>query len=202
MAEKIRHQRHDQIVKIIQRCVVSPFTEGLNKISKEKLIEILIQNEKSKEEPIDKMNYAKQTLDFYMKKYNLIQQGWRYEFMNSAKCAGRTYYKPKIIKMSLIYINSPKITKEHIKDTVLHEIAHALVGHVHGHNNVWRAKAIELGCSGSRCCESFSENEHYKHIFACPKGCEIKRMRLTKALVSKLNVSVCRDHKLKFKKIK
>ena len=37
-----------------------------------------------------------------------------------------------------------------IRDTILHEIAHALVGRRQGHNHVWRAKAIEIGCSGSR----------------------------------------------------
>ena len=34
-------------------------------------------------------------------------------------------------------------------DTILHEMAHALVGQVHGHDAVWQAQV--LGCSGRRC---------------------------------------------------
>ncbi|PRY11740.1 SprT-like domain-containing protein [Kineococcus rhizosphaerae] len=37
-----------------------------------------------------------------------------------------------------------------VRDTVLHEIAHALVGPGHGHDAVWRATARRLGCSGER----------------------------------------------------
>lgn len=32
---------------------------------------------------------------------------------------------------------------------ILHEIAHALVDY-HGHDDVWRSKALEIGCSGKR----------------------------------------------------
>ncbi len=38
-----------------------------------------------------------------------------------------------------------------VRDTVLHEIAHALVGPEHGHDAVWRATAVRIGCSGERC---------------------------------------------------
>src|SRR3954468_12751994 len=38
-----------------------------------------------------------------------------------------------------------------VRDTVLHEIAHALVGPAHGHDEVWRATALRIGCSGRRC---------------------------------------------------
>lgn len=34
---------------------------------------------------------------------------------------------------------------ESIKDTILHEIAHALVGNEQGHNEIWQSKAKVLG---------------------------------------------------------
>ena len=34
-----------------------------------------------------------------------------------------------------------------VLDTILHEIAHALVGPQHGHDAVWRAKARAIGCT-------------------------------------------------------
>ena len=42
-------------------------------------------------------------------------------------------------------------SEEEVRDTILHEIAHALVGPEHGHDRVWRAKAREIGSSGERC---------------------------------------------------
>lgn len=38
-----------------------------------------------------------------------------------------------------------------VKNTILHEIAHALVGGGHGHDWAWRSKALEIGCDGNRC---------------------------------------------------
>lgn len=37
-----------------------------------------------------------------------------------------------------------------VRDTVLHEIAHALVGPAHGHDAVWKATARRIGCTGLR----------------------------------------------------
>lgn len=45
-------------------------------------------------------------------------------------------------------------SEEEVRDTILHEIAHALVGPDHGHDRVWRAKAREIGSSGERCLSS------------------------------------------------
>jgi predicted SprT family Zn-dependent metalloprotease len=37
-----------------------------------------------------------------------------------------------------------------VRQTMLHEIAHAICGCGHGHDDVWRRKAIEIGCDGKR----------------------------------------------------
>lgn len=42
---------------------------------------------------------------------------------------------------------------DEIKNTILHEIAHALVGNEYGHNIIWQNKAKELGVTGT---------EHYR----------------------------------------
>ena len=56
-----------------------------------------------------------------------------------------------------------------IEDTLLHEIAHALVGRRHHHDAVWQAKAREIGCSARRCHDvSFSEPAL---IACCVNGC-------------------------------
>jgi len=54
----------------------------------------------------------------------------------------------RCIKLSrhLVALNS----ETEVRQTMLHEIAHALVGAGHGHDAVWRRKAIEIGCDGKR----------------------------------------------------
>ncbi len=37
-----------------------------------------------------------------------------------------------------------------MRNTILHEIAHALTGHKAGHNAEWRNMAIAIGCDGQR----------------------------------------------------
>ena len=48
------------------------------------------------------------------------------------------------------YLENFKDNSEDIKDTVLHEIAHAIVGGSHHHDNVWKACCNKIGCSLTR----------------------------------------------------
>jgi len=57
-----------------------------------------------------------------------------------------------------------------VRDTILHEIAHALVGPFHGHDEVWRAKAIEIGCSGERTVPSTAPRVEGPWRGVCPEG--------------------------------
>jgi hypothetical protein len=82
---------------------------------------------------------------------NLMRQhielnSWRFSFNKLKRCFGTCDYNIRTIFLSeyLCY----KMTNEAIKDTLVHEIAHALtMGH--GHDNVWRKKCIELGGNGN-----------------------------------------------------
>lgn len=53
--------------------------------------------------------------------------------------------KPLKITMSPILVN---YSKRKIKNVILHEIAHVLVGSENDHNSVWRKKCIEIGGNG------------------------------------------------------
>lgn len=64
-----------------------------------------------------------------------------------------------------------------VLDTILHEIAHALVGPQHGHDAVWRAKAREIGCSGSRCVSADSPTVRGDWVGTCPSGHTVARHR-------------------------
>lgn len=74
---------------------------------------------------------------------------WEFKFDQSTRRAGCCTYHDKCISISFDLARNA--SDEDIRDTLLHEIAHALVGKKHGHNVVWKEKAREIGCSGDRC---------------------------------------------------
>jgi len=71
-----------------------------------------------------------------------------------------------------------------INDTILHEIAHALVGPNHGHDSVWKTMAKKIGCSAKRC--HTLEFSDYKWVRFCTNHCwEQKTHRRKRNLVCK-----------------
>lgn len=74
---------------------------------------------------------------------------WGLQFRNLKRLCGYCSHRKRLIALGKYYVenNDPM----NIRDTVLHEIAHALVGPGHKHNHVWKAKAIELGCRPVAC---------------------------------------------------
>jgi predicted SprT family Zn-dependent metalloprotease len=77
---------------------------------------------------------------------------------------------------------------DEVKDTILHEIAHALVGAGHNHDAVWRAKALQIGCSAKRCVDSSSGHLEGDWRGTCAAGHTINRHRRPTRAVS---CSVC-----------
>ena len=102
-----------------------------------------------------------------MKKHRLTYDGlWMFKFDNAKRRFGYCHHGLRTISLSksLTKLNPEKI----VKNTILHEIAHALVGRGHGHNKVWRAKAREIGCNGNRCYGSEVQQPKGKFNYKCP----------------------------------
>src|SRR3954471_13189386 len=55
-----------------------------------------------------------------------------------------------------------------VRDTILHEVAHALVGPRRGHDDVWRATALRIGCSGQRCSSPDAPGIEGSWVGTCP----------------------------------
>ena len=85
--------------------------------------------------------------------------GWTFAYSTSKRRLGVCKYEPKRIEISAyLAILHP----EKVMDTLLHEIAHAIVGHEAGHGPTWVSKALELGCNGRRCGEDMGVERTYK----------------------------------------
>ena len=78
-----------------------------------------------------------------------LPSGWVFGFDLATSRAGVCRYVEKRIDLSVSYCLAA--TRAEIEDTILHEIAHAIVGPRHNHDTVWKAKAREIGCVGERC---------------------------------------------------
>ena len=66
---------------------------------------------------------------------------------NRKRAFGVCNYRYRQIELSFLLI--PAMSDEGIKDTIIHEIAHALTPG-HGHDKIWKSKCIELGGNGQR----------------------------------------------------
>ena len=74
--------------------------------------------------------------------------GWTVIFDRCKRRFGYCQYDKKIISLSeiLILIN----TVERVRNTILHEIAHVIVGRGFGHGTTWSRLASKLGCPTRR----------------------------------------------------
>jgi predicted SprT family Zn-dependent metalloprotease len=83
-----------------------------------------------------------------LNKHGLSEQGWTFALDRGKNRAGRCDYRTKRITVSKhLVLNTDRATVDII---ILHEIAHALVGAHHKHDDVWKAKAIEIGSDGQQ----------------------------------------------------
>ena len=108
---------------------------------------------------------AKKLAEDLMKKHGL--EGWTFRFDRAKRRFGYCNYKQKTITLSkeITRLND----EERVKNTLLHEIAHALLGPGYGHKWEWQNKALEIGCDAERC---FNPNvvkiPKGKYLYECP----------------------------------
>ena len=77
---------------------------------------------------------------------------WEFRFSNQKRHLGYCRPRKKVVSVSLAFMKTNPISV--MKDTLLHEIAHALhyleTGKTN-HNNGWRKFALRVGCEPKRC---------------------------------------------------
>lgn len=145
-------------------------------------IKKLFKSNKSYSPPIKKQQ---KDLDFFinflnsarseMDKYGLYD--WKLELDYAKVRAGACHFTEKKISFSRHFIKNAD--QQDINDTILHEIAHALVGPTHGHDKVWKNMAKKIGCSAKRC--HTLEFSVYKWIRFCTNNCWEQRVHRRKS---------------------
>lgn len=93
---------------------------------------------------------------------------WSLAFDNAKTRAGACRFTRRQISLSRILTRLHDET--HVRDTVLHEIAHALVGPGAGHGPVWKEMARAVGCSATRCVPEDAPKAAAAWTGTCPAG--------------------------------
>ena len=93
---------------------------------------------------------------------------WTVEYDSAKGRAGICRFDPRVIGLSAPLTRLHSV--EEVRDTVLHEIAHALVGPRHGHGPAWREAALRIGCSGQRCVSAEAPRVEPAWMGVCAAG--------------------------------
>lgn len=111
-----------------------------------------------------------------MAEHGLTEKGWRFNWDKAVRRFGACHYGLKQITLSraLTELNDEAV----IRNTILHEIAHAIAGNAAGHGYLWKAHAIRIGCNGERCYSSDVVEPEPKYTGECSNcGRVIKKHR-------------------------
>ena len=94
--------------------------------------------------------HAQQLTRTLMQQHGLLD--WSFQFTRRRRSLGLCRYQQKRIELSLPYVL--RNDEANIRDTILHEIAHALAGQKAGHGARWKAVCRQIGALPERCDRS------------------------------------------------
>ena len=93
---------------------------------------------------------ARKLAEDLMRLHKLLPK-WSFKFDRSKVSFGKCYYAKKQISLSqyLVELNE----EDEVRDTILHEIAHALTPG-DGHGPLWKAMCVRIGANPARCYDA------------------------------------------------
>lgn len=104
---------------------------------------------------------------------------WKLKIGTAKRLAGTCYSGRRQITLSHTLLSQWPV--EEIRDTILHEIAHALTPNGVGHGKEWKAKCVEIGANPTRTYEDSLPQPEGNWIRSCPcddnKGVVVRRSR-------------------------
>jgi len=87
-----------------------------------------------------------------MEQHGLLAKGWKFQFNNRKRALGVCKWPAVgggIIELSHHFVRLNDA--EAVRQTVLHEIAHAIAGPEAGHGPAWKMACRHVGCKPRRC---------------------------------------------------
>lgn len=110
-----------------------------------------------------------------MKQHDL--DDWKLKVDKAKTRSGCCNHTEKHISLSVFYMASA--SDDEVKNTILHEIAHALAGPNEHHGDKWKAIALSIGCNGERCINRSFSTGRFRYTCPCGKGdvCRHRRTR-------------------------
>ena len=140
----------------------------------------LIQPLGTSEDYFPKEQGALETCRALLRQHGL--RDWSAGLDESTSRAGVCDYRKKRISFSRLFLRAA--SEAEIRDTILHEIAHALAGFKQHHGAVWQKIARQIGCSAKRCHDIAFGAPRW--IAQCPQGCfSVPRNRRSRGRVCK-----------------
>jgi predicted SprT family Zn-dependent metalloprotease len=107
---------------------------------------------------------------------------WSFGFDNAKKRAGQCNFASKRITLSRYHAASGD--DDDIHQTLLHEIAHAMVGPAAGHGPRWQSTAAHIGYVGSRLYQGAIADDLAPWVGTCPAGHVHYRYRQPKQVMA------------------
>jgi len=100
---------------------------------------------------MDKFQVVSLAAAAHMKSWGLT--GWTFKFDNAKGRLGCCSYRKREIRLSRHFVELNFDNTFELKDTILHEIAHALVGPGKGHGWEWKEMCRLVGAQPKACSE-------------------------------------------------
>ena len=103
-----------------------------------------------------------------------LSDEWTFAFNKRKSALGVCNYTKKTIYLSEYFI--ARLSDDKIKDTILHEIAHAIAGVAAKHGPQWKAVCVRIGADPTRCYTGEIDNPEYRYKIKC-KSCNSEHGR-------------------------
>lgn len=95
---------------------------------------------------------------------------WVFQYDRAKRRAGCCKHAQQVITLSDHFVAHNN--DEEIRDTILHEIAHAIAGYAAGHGPAWKAVCRRIGANPTRCYDSTKVKMPKGRLRAVCKGCQ------------------------------
>jgi predicted SprT family Zn-dependent metalloprotease len=145
---------------------------------------------------------AKELAETLMNHHGLILSGWKFNWIDTKRTIGRCSYTMKTIYLNREYVSLND--QWPVRDTILHEIAHALCSISDKHGPNWKRMCVRIGANPQALTDVSSIIAPVGNVVGtCPNGHISKRYRIprTERSCSTCSPKFNRNFLITYKKI-